>query len=253
VRARWPLAVGGVLAGVAVTAVAWQTLPKPATPAPQVAQAVVKPAAPKPLLARPVEAPIAGGDENSALRELAGLWGAALAAGSPCDAALAVNLRCYQGKGGLYELRVLDRPAVIMLHDGAATRYALLTVLNDTTATLVSGGITQRVGIGSLARDLGGEFTTLYRMPRGFRSQIVAGAQGDDVDWIAQRLAQINDDEAPPVERPFGRRTRVLLKSFQVSQNMKPDGVAGPRTYMRLNQLSGVTEPRLLASTRTER
>jgi general secretion pathway protein A len=250
-RARWPLAVGGVLAGVAITAVAWQTLPKTPVVVPKVA--AVKPVAPKPVAAAPVEAPIAGTDEISSLRELGSLWDATLAGAAPCEAALAANLRCYQGKGGLYELRMLDRPAVIMLHDGAATRYALLTGLTDTAATLVSGGITQRVGIASLARQLGGEFTTLYKMPRGFRSQIVAGAQGADVDWIAQRLAQINDDEAPPVERPFDRRTRALLKAFQQAQNMKPDGVAGPRTYMRLNQLSGVTEPRLLASTQTER
>lgn len=253
VRARWPLALGGVLAGVAVTAVAWQTLPKYPAAVPVAVQAPVKPVAPKPVAAAPVEAPLAGVDETSALRELAGLWDATLPAGAPCDAALTVNLRCYQGRGGLYELRVLDRPAVIMLHEGAQTRYALLTGLNDTTATLISGGITQRVGIASLSRQLGGEFTTLYKVPRGFRSQIDAGSQGDDVDWIAQRLAQINDDEAPPVARPFSRQTRTLLKAFQLSQNMKPDGVAGPRTYMRLNQLSGVTEPRLLPSTRTER
>jgi general secretion pathway protein A len=260
---RWPLAVGGVLAGVALTAVAWQTLPKYPLAVPAVVQApvvkpVVKPAvkpavaAPAPVAAPPV-AMIAGENEPDALRELAGLWDATLPAGAPCEAALAVNLRCHQGKGGLYELRVLDRPAVVMLHDGATTRYALLTGLDDTKATLLSGGITQKVALGTLVQQLGGEFTTLYKMPRGFRSQIVAGAQGADVDWIAQRLAQINDDDPPPVERPMGKQTRAQLKAFQMSQNLKSDGVAGPRTYMRLNQLSGVTEPRLLASPRTER
>ncbi|MFS2021990.1 peptidoglycan-binding domain-containing protein [Massilia sp. CT11-108] len=43
--------------------------------------------------------------------------------------------------------------------------------------------------------------------------------------------------------------TRRLLRAFQVKQNLKADGLAGPRTYMRLNQLSGVDEPRLLAAT----
>jgi general secretion pathway protein A len=272
---RWPLALGGVLAGVALTAVAWQTLPKTSPAAvPAVVQAPVKPAltatpvmppvpaAPivvpvVPPAAAPVAAPppavIAGGDEPSALRELADLWDVRLPAGAPCEAALAVNLRCHQGKGGLYELRLLDRPAVVMLHDGGATRYALLTGLDDAKATLMSGGITQKVTIATLVQQLGGEFTTLYKMPRGFRSQIVAGAQGADVDWIAQRLAQINDEDPPPVERPLGKHARAMLKAFQMSQNLKSDGVAGPRTYMRLNQLSGVTEPRLLASSRTER
>jgi len=267
--ARWPLALGGVLAGVALTAVAWQTLPKypaaaqsvapaPAAPVAKVALPVpATTAAPAPAaIAVAAEAPaaaISGEDEDTAVRELAGLWDATLPAGDPCDAALAVNLRCHQGKGGLYELRLLDRPAVVALHDGATTRYALLTRLDDTKASLLAGGVTQRVAIATLVQQLGGEFTTLYKMPRGFRSQLVAGAQGPDVDWIAQRLAQVNDEAPPPVEQPMGKRTRVLLKAFQMSQNLKSDGVVGPRTYMRLNQLSGVTEPRLLVAARTER
>jgi len=267
-RARWPLAVGGVLAGVAITAVAWQTLPRfPAAPdkvvhapakevarpvaMPTVAPAVAAAAVPAATPATPVA--IAGVDEDTALRELAGLWDATLPGGPPCDAAMVENLRCHQGKGGLYEIRTLDRPAVVTLHEDGATRHALLTHLDDDKATLLSGGVTQRVAIADLVRQLGGEFTTLYKMPRGFRSQIVAGAQGADVDWIAQRLAQINDEEAPPVERPMGRHTRAQLKAFQNSQSLKSDGVAGPRTYMRLNQLTGVTEPRLLAPARTER
>ena len=39
-----------------------------------------------------------------------------------------------------------------------------------------------------------------------------------------------------------------LLREFQAKQNLKADGVAGPRTYMRLSQLGGVDEPRLLAA-----
>lgn len=259
---RWPLALGGLLAGVALTAVAWQTLPKAPQPAAKLASTPA--AAPLPALPRAAvkqvlptavapPAPLAGLDEASALRELAGLWDATLAAGAPCDAALGANLRCHQGKGGLYELRLLDRPAVVMLHDGAAIRYLLLTGLDDTTATLRSGGSTRNVPIATLVQQLGGEFTTLYKMPRGFRAQLVAGAQGPDVDWIAERLAQLNKVAAPPVERPLGEETLALLKAFQASQNLKSDGVAGPRTYMRLNQLGGVTEPRLLAASTSER
>ena len=248
--ARWPLAVGGVLAGVALTALAWQTMPRHAAqvaPVTPVVRAAVKPV-PVPVPVPPAPAPPAAEDEPAALRELAGLWDETLPAGAPCEAVLAVNLRCHLGKGGLYELRVLNRPAVVMLHDGAAVRYALLTSLTDTSAVLRANGVTQQVGVATLAQQLGGEFTTLYKMPRGFRAQIVAGAEGADVDWIAQNLARVNHETPPPVAQPFGPHTQALLKQFQLGQNLKADGVAGPRTYMRLNQLSGVDEPRLLAS-----
>ena len=66
---------------------------------------------------------------------------------------------------------------------------------------------------------------------------------------IAGRLAALNKLDAPRSERPFDESTRGLLRAFQAKQNLKADGVAGPRTYMRLNQLSGVDEPRLLAAT----
>jgi general secretion pathway protein A len=44
---------------------------------------------------------------------------------------------------------------------------------------------------------------------------------------------------------------QALLRQFQSKQNLKADGVAGPRTYMRLNQLTGVDEPRLLSLNRS--
>jgi general secretion pathway protein A len=72
-----------------------------------------------------------------------------------------------------------------------------------------------------------------------------------DVDWIAGRLAQLNKRDAPHLGQPLDDATRRLLRGFQTNQNLKADGVAGPRTYMRLNQLGGVDEPRLLVATGT--
>jgi general secretion pathway protein A len=42
-----------------------------------------------------------------------------------------LNLRCYQGRGGLYELRLLDRPAIVALHDGQKLGYAVLSSMDD--------------------------------------------------------------------------------------------------------------------------
>jgi general secretion pathway protein A len=58
----------------------------------------------------------------------------------------------------------------------------------------------------------------------------------------------LNDAAPPRTDQPLDEATRRLLRTFQAKQNLKADGVAGPRTYMRLNQLSGVDEPRLLAA-----
>jgi general secretion pathway protein A len=73
------------------------------------------------------------------------------------------------------------------------------------------------------------------------------------VDWIAEHLANMNNATVPPADQPFGKHMQELLRDFQSKQNLKADGVAGPRTWMRLNQMSGVEEPRLLSLNRTEK
>jgi general secretion pathway protein A len=243
---RWPLVAGSVLAGAALSAAAaWQVLPHravapTATAVPPRVSAVLAPT-PGPTL-------VGHASETEALRELASLWGQALPAGEPCAVALKLNLRCHQGRGGLYELRQLDRPAMVTLHDGPKRSHALLVAMDDASVTLSVGGKRQTVPVAALAKRFGGEFTTFWQMPRTFRENLAAGDAGPDADWIAARLAQLDNVAAPPAGSAFDARTQKMLRAFQLQQNLKADGVAGPRTYMRLNQLGGVAEPRLLAA-----
>ncbi|TQK10423.1 ExeA family protein [Herbaspirillum sp. SJZ107] len=256
---RWPLVAGGVLAGAAISAAAWQAVPHAVAPAPVPARAqAVAAAAPaghpvKPVaVAAPASAPhqpLALATQEEALRELGALWGQQLPAGEPCQGAPKLGLRCYTGRGGVYELRLLDRPAIVALHDGQNLGYAVLSAMDADSATLSVNGRREKVSLGALATRFDGEFTTLWKAARGFRDEVKPGDSGPDVDWIAGRLAQLNESAAPPAAQPFDAPTRRLLRSFQAGQNLKADGVAGPRTYMRLNQLSGVDEPRLLAAT----
>jgi general secretion pathway protein A len=256
---RWPLVAGGVLAGAAISAAAWQAVPRSTAPAPAEVvapaahaqpAAVASPHTAVPRTAAPVR-PLLLATQAEALRELGTLWGQHLPAIEPCQGAPKLNLRCYQGRGGLYELRLLDRPAIVALHDGQKLGYAVLSSMDDGSATLSVNGQRQKVGLGALATRLDGEFTTLWKAPRAFREQVHPGDSGADVDWIANRLAELNKVEAPRADQPLGEATRRLLRGFQAGQNLKADGVAGPRTYMRLNQLSGVDEPRLLLAAGT--
>jgi general secretion pathway protein A len=262
---RWPLLAGGALACVALGAAAWQMLPQhaarpaaasvaavksapvvataPSTPKP-VAVAAAAPGAPLPTLE----------NETAALGALAALWGpsfANLAGADPkaiCEAALHANLRCHAGRGGLYELRLLDRPAVVTLHDGPRTGYAVLVGLDERSVTLAQGDRRERIDIAAFVARFGGEFTTFWRMPAAFRDVVAQGDRGPDVDWISQRLAGLHSATAPALDAPLDARTKEWLRAFQAAQDLKADGVAGPRTYMRLNQLSNVAEPRLLAA-----
>jgi general secretion pathway protein A len=246
---RWPLVVGGLLAGAALSAAAWQVLPHKTAPAG--VQPVAAKGARAPLAAVSTAAaglPRGQADEASALRALAGLWDATLPAGEPCQVAFRLDLRCHAGRGGIYELRQLDRPAVITLRDGPATSYAVLAGMDERSVTLLANGKREKVELAALVARFTGEYTTFWKMPRAFRDHLAPGDQGADVDWLAARLAQLGGVAAPPAQQAFDAHIGQLLRAFQSKHNLKADGVAGPRTYMRLNQLTGVAEPRLLAA-----
>jgi len=183
---------------------------------------------------------------DAALGQLAALWGVTLAPGDSCAAASKQNLRCLLVKGGLDELRSLDRPAVIKLRDNpAAPTYALLTGLNARSATLSINGKPQTVSIAELETRFDGGLTTFWRAPRAWRDEVSAGDRGPDVDWLARRLAEQRGEAKPEDGQPLEGAILRGLREFQAAQQLKADGVAGPKTFIRLNQLGGVQEPRL--------
>ena len=129
----------------------------------------------------------------------------------------------------------------------------MLSALDGNSVTLSAGARREKIDLASFVARFGGEFTTFWRMPRAFREELGEGARGLDVDWVAARLAQLNGGPAPQPGSPLDAGMRTSLQRFQAAQNLKADGLAGPRTYMRLNQLSGVPEPRLLARSATDK
>ncbi|MDI3292442.1 ExeA family protein [Janthinobacterium tructae] len=243
---RWPHVAGGVLAGAVVTAaLAWHFMPRPpanvsVAEAPAVAAPV---AAPVPVT---VPAPVSVPDRNAVLRQLAALWGEQLPAGDACQAGARAGLRCLHSRGGIAELRVLDTPAMLALRDGEGReQLALLTRLQGETATLMLDGKQQSLLLAQLAQRSDGSFTTFWRAPRSWRDEVPLGARGADVDWLAQRLAQQRSLPAPAANLPLDAEMQGQLRAFQQSQNLRADGLAGPKTYIRLRQLGDNAEPRL--------
>ncbi len=185
---------------------------------------------------------------DAALGQLAAKWDVALSEGEGCAEALKRNLRCMQAKGGLEEIRYLDRPVIIKMRDGESLpRNVLLVALDDKNATLVGARGRETVPLGALEARFDGSFTTFWRAPRSWREEISEGDKGPDVDWLARRLAQINGVKKPRDNQPLAGETLRYLREFQLAQGLKADGVAGPRTFIRLSQPGRETEPHLLA------
>jgi general secretion pathway protein A len=185
-------------------------------------------------------------DEAGALQALAGHWGEPGQAAVACSGIARHDLHCHRSRAGLFELRQLDRPAVIVLRAGADSGYALLQALDDSSAILERDGRKLRVPVTQLVQWFDGSFATFWRMPARFRPQLADGDRGPEVQWLRARLglgdAQGGERAAAAIDRGFQQR----LAEWQAAHQLRPDGRVGPKTYMKMNQASGVPEPRLL-------
>ena len=189
----------------------------------------------------------AASDESSAWRELAQLWQANLGPGDACAQARRQALMCFRASGGLGMLMQLDRPALLNLQDEQGhSRHAVLVLLDTRQAWLKVGQDTVRLPLSALSSVWRGDFATLWRTPEGFRGKLTLGQSGAPVDWLAERLTQLDHGAAVPSPAKLDAALQARLQAFQLSQGLKPDGVAGATTFMQLNRASGVQEPRLV-------
>jgi general secretion pathway protein A len=217
-------------------------LPDPAASAPvvaAVAQAPLKSEAAPPALLR---------DRDEAWRELAQSWKVEPGErGEPCKALQPHQLDCFSRNLNLALIRELGRPGILTLDAGSgAPSYALLMALTRESATLRAAGTEQTVTLAALAARWQGDFATLWRVPPGYSARTASSPSGETLEWIAAGLAAVNGSAPAAGQRtPNAAALRSQLRSFQLSQGLVADGQVGPMTYMQLNRVAGVDEPRL--------
>ena len=186
-------------------------------------------------------------DEREAWRELAPAWKLDLPDPDPCAAAQRQQVLCFKSGSTLALIRQLGRPGILTLQgDNEKPVYAVLAGLTAQAATLRMGGVSQTVSLVSLAQLWRGDFATLWRAPEGYRSVVTDGSAGPLVDQLAAQLAKLQGEPAPAPNQRFDAALRSRVFAFQLAQGLKPDGIAGPTTFMQLNRATGVDEPRLL-------
>ena len=175
-------------------------------------------------------------------------WG--IASGSqrlPCEVDAQTILRCLRGYGDLAELERLNRPAVLELWDHTTDPFfAALLSISDTNYTLEIEGNVQVVSGPAIQQHWFGNYTVLWRAPPGFNRAIQLGHTGTQVEWLREQLeslvylARTNGDRAL-----FDHNLRDALKQFQRSQQLRPDGIAGPNSLIRLHSSADIPVAKL--------
>jgi len=185
------------------------------------------------------------GSRGLAYAALFRAWGADYQGGDACRQAESLGLRCRTARGGLDELRQLDRPAVLQLRDDQDREFhAVLTALDDTSATFAVGGEIRAVALGALAAQWSGNYTLLWRVPPEVRGTIQRGERGPAAAWLARQLALVQGRVAAATS-VFDDALVRQVKRFQLEQGLIPDGSAGPQTLIRLSGALDETAPTL--------
>ncbi len=245
-RRLWPraLAAGVLLAGGALAAY-WTARDAPPAAPSISALPVAKPKQDAPL---PDHLTWTGGQaasEADAHDALFKTWGAAYQGGDVCREAANLGLTCRGARGGLEELRQINRPALLRLRDEQGREFAAtLIALGETSATFSVAGVTHTVALAALARQWSGHYRLLWRSPPAVRGTIRPGDRGDAVAWLR---AAMNMPAAPAdaKEAVFDAALVGRVKRFQLDQGLIPDGSVGGQTLIRLLGAADPGAPRL--------
>jgi general secretion pathway protein A len=142
---------------------------------------------------------------------------------APCQArhaaaTAAQQLLCYRAVNlSLPLIRQLGRPGILTLQRGDEPPvYAVLTGLNEQTATFQVDGQARTVPLLALGTLWRGDFATFWRPPPGYTGELADRAGGPTVDWIARRLSRIDGAPLPPASGVIlDPALKARLQAFQ--------------------------------------
>ncbi|KIH75964.1 general secretion pathway protein A [Geoalkalibacter ferrihydriticus] len=190
--------------------------------------------------------------EGLALQGLLELWDFTqpLPAGVDiCDFVNGLGLQCLRDRGSLRTLEMLDRPALLTLHDGEGPYSVALVALEGSTAAILVGGEMRQVRSSEIEARWLGEFTLLFREPPGYSGNLRPGARDPFVLWLSQRLAEVDGRPGEPRTRAdYDAQLVQEVRRFQLSRGLQPDGIVGSKTLIQLGNALGSAEPRLRAA-----
>jgi general secretion pathway protein A len=177
-------------------------------------------------------------DTDGAFATLFGIWRIQYvpATVDPCSQASTQGLECLTQKGSFGQLRLYNRPAILMLTgDGGVLYDVVLTALDDEHATVQLGGSTHDVSIGELSRYWLGDFVMLWRPGTSQVKVLSQGMRGDDVRWLRQSLQRVQGEHIDgPVSDVFDEDLSKLVRDFQRQHRLTVDGIAGVQTQIVL-------------------
>jgi general secretion pathway protein A len=141
-------------------------------------------------------------------------------------------------RGSLAQLRLLNRPAILMLDDADGTAYqVVLRGIGEDTVKLQIGDQIVTVGLGDLTRYWFGNFVLLWHPPDKEAMALHAGMRGPPVRRLRLQLERWHgpggaDGGGGDV---YDADLVRLVEQFQHANRLAVDGIAGIETQVALD------------------
>jgi general secretion pathway protein A len=176
---------------------------------------------------------------DAAFARLFRLWGIHYVADStdPCTQASQQGLACLTERGSLGLLRIYNRPAILVLTDGAgASHEVVLTHLGARSARLEFGGSPRPVNFGELSQFWTGDYIVLWRPGADPVQTLQQGMRGPAVRWLRATLAKLEGQPAgsSTSDDVYDANLAHMVREFQRSHRLVADGIAGLKTQVAL-------------------
>jgi general secretion pathway protein A len=176
-------------------------------------------------------------DTDSAFTKLFGIWRIQYVPGTvdPCSQAANQGLECLNQRGSFGQLRLYNRPAILIINDDQGSSHqVVLTALDDDRARIELDG-SHEVTIGELSRYWFGDFVMLWRPGTSQVKALAQGMRGDEVRWLRQSLQHVAGEHPDgPVSDVFDADLNKLVRDFQRQHRLTVDGIAGVQTQIVL-------------------
>jgi general secretion pathway protein A len=176
-------------------------------------------------------------DTDNAFTKLFGIWRIQYVPGGvdPCTQAVNQGLECLNQRGSFGQLRLYNRPAILIINDDQGVSHqVVLTALDDERARVELGG-SHDISIGELSRFWFGDFVMLWRPGTSQVKALSQGMRGDDVRWLRQSLQRVEGEHSEgQVSDVFDADLSKLVREFQRQHRLTVDGIAGVQTQIVL-------------------
>ncbi len=189
-----------------------------------------------------------------AFEVLFGLWGIEFSEPivNGCELAQSKGYACLMQQGSWSSLRQLDRPAILTLTDsGGRTHHVVLKGLHGDHADISIAGVTVTHPFLDVVDAWFGDYILLWKPPNGVAFSLGRGSRGDNVVWLRQSLAAIDERyRAEPLDsNVYDTELEQRVIAFQQDHRLDVDGLAGQQTQIVINSLLGTEDaPRLQMS-----